>query len=433
MIAQPRVSELSPGIEIIEIVVIEGDARRVLVHHGRENHPRRHGDMQRGQLSGQEAHAIVGVERLLAAQQQRARFPVHRGEAFRHVPRRAVAQLPAVPGKAVPLRERRPDRLGQGCLLAGVVRQRRAVFLAQPAVRRPRHLLDRRFAAQRAAQLRQQRPRAQVNGERLPVRAVHHTHVTGLLQRHSGIVELAQLIRLQLVGHLLPGAGGENGVLRVALIRPPDRLRPPHGGAVVIARAALGADDVVILPAAVQMRPLHPAALCPAIPDAARVVKQLFLPGGILGQADRAGLVIALPALPVKREQPFPAVPVVEERGVEAVRLQVDRLAPGAGDLFGRDEEVVNVHPLGRHAAIDDIEQILLFVVAQIRRPDPLPGGEHAEAQLRFVGEDMGDELPVLEIPRMVDGDPGEPRERGYGEGIIVPLASDARIGVKAW
>ena len=122
----------------------------------------------------------------------------------------------------------------------------------------------------------------------------------------------------------------------------------------------------------------------------------------------------------------------MEQGSVEAARMQIDGLAPRTGDLLGGDEEVVDVHPLGNHASVNDVKQTLLLVVAQIRRPDALAGGQHREAELRLVRENVGDELPVLEIPRMVDRNTRKPFKGGCCDIVILPPAADAGIGMKA-
>ena len=157
--------------------------------------------------------------------------------------------------------------------------------------------------------------------------------VSALLQIACG-VEIAGLKMIH-VRPLVPvfRYGGENGVHGVALIGAEGILCPRHGDAVVIARAALGAHQIVIIPSFGQMRRFQAAPIGAAAPDAPGVAFNGFRLRVIFHDTDRAGLFVAVARLPVQRHYPFSAVRIMAQRGVKAGGVQIHGLA-NSGSLF---------------------------------------------------------------------------------------------------
>jgi hypothetical protein len=79
------------------------------------------------------------------------------------------------------------------------------------------------------------------------------------------------------------------------------------------------------------------------------------------------------------------------------------------------------------------IDQPELFaVMGQARRPDAAAIGIAAHVELGFTVQRTGDELPVGEIPGVMDLDAGEPFKGRGGDIIIVADPQDGRVRIEA-
>ena len=187
---------------------------------------------------------------------------------------------------------------------------------------------------------------------------LHIAAVAGLLQYGIGIEILGfEMIRVAaLVGDA--GHAGHNGILGISLIGPPDLGTAAHGDTVVIARAALGAHDVVILASLGQVRGFDTAAICSAAPHPFGVTHNLLLYGIVLHHANGAGLLIAQAGLPLQRNNIFLSVVVMEDGSVKAGGVQIHRLTPRASDILGCDEKVVHIKVAGIHGVHHTIDHI---------------------------------------------------------------------------
>ena len=125
----------------------------------------------------------------------------------------------------------------------------------------------------------------------------------------------------------------------------------------------------------------------------------------------------------------------MQQGSVKARRVEIHRLRPGAVDLRGGDQIVVDVKKAGVHGAhdaIDQIKQPVLLAPAQAGRPHALGGGKAPQRKPLRVPQQMGLQLPVLQIPGMIHRDPGEPLKGGAGQIVVVSPAAEAGVGVKA-
>ena len=226
----------------------------------------------------------------------------------------------------------------------------------------------------------------------------------------------------------------EDRILRVTLVGPERIFRPRHRHRVVVAGAAFGAHEIIVLPVPGQVRGLKAPAIRPAAPDAPRKSHDGLCLRIILHDADRAGLFIVRPRLPVERYQIFAPVGVVKQGRVKPRGVQVNRLAPRTFDVLCRDEIVIDVKISGVHRvhdAVDHVEEVFLLRVGEARRPDSLGGGESCEVTGLLVREDMGIELPVLHVPGVIHRDSRKPLEAGHRDIVVIALAADAGVGVK--
>ena len=108
------------------------------------------------------------------------------------------------------------------------------------------------------------------------------------------------------------------------LVRPGQRARTRHGHRVTPARAALGGDQVVVAVALVEMRRLGEAN-GRALEDVLALADQLALRGRILLQHDAGEAVAARTMIPELVHQVLAPVIVMEQRGIEAAAVQVQR------------------------------------------------------------------------------------------------------------
>ena len=148
------------------------------------------------------------------------------------------------------------------------------------------------------------------------------------------------------------------------------------------------------------------------------------------------------PVVPQHVEQVLPAVIVVEQRGVEAAAVQIDRIGPLAVDLRAGHQVVVEVAQRragsaadGRAAValdvgVDEIEQAV--GVGQAGRPDAARVGIAEHVQLARASQRPRQQPPVHEIARVMDLHAGVPLEGRRRDVVVVADAHDGRIGIEA-
>ena len=189
----------------------------------------------------------------------------------------------------------------------------------------PRHRLDGGFAAQRAAAAVAQRPAAEIDHVGLAVLRFDEVGVAGALQLDVGPVARAQDVDVGM-----------------QFVRPGQRARARHGDGMPPAGAALGGEQVVVAVALVEMRRLGEAERR-ALEDQAAVADQLALAGGVFLQHDAGETVVPGPMVPEHVDEIFAAVVVVEQRGIEAAAVEVNRVRPLAVDARAGDQVVVEI------------------------------------------------------------------------------------------
>ena len=224
--------------------------------------------------------------------------------------------------------------------------------------------------------------------------------------------------------------GGEEG-LRVALVGTPDRLRPRELDAVPVGGAALGDHEVVGAVALVEVGPLG-AERGRAGVDEPRGADEPLLRDRILLHDDAREEAVAGTVVPEHVADVLAAVVVVEERGVEAARVEIDRVAPVARGVLRRDDVVVDVLVGSARllrVGVDEPEEAVR--VREARRPDAAGVGVAAQVELRDAAQGARKPLPVHEVARAVQLDAGEPLERGVGEVEPLADAADGRIGME--
>jgi hypothetical protein len=188
-------------------------------------------------------------------------------------------------------------------------------------------------------------------------------------------------------------------------IRAGQVARPRHGDGMVIAGAALGDGEIVPAIAPEQVRALDQAVIA-AGEDVDRLTDQLACPGIIfLGQdagecrvlrvaANRIGAMV-----PDHVEEPFAAVLIVKQRGIETGRIDIDRIGPGACDVGSGDDVVVRVLEVAVEpfdVGIDQPEQTV--GPGQAGCPDAAGIGVPAHVELTGAGQRTADEPPVDQI-----------------------------------
>ncbi|NLS25221.1 hypothetical protein S2M10_01840 [Sphingomonas sp. S2M10] len=170
---------------------------------------------------------------------------------------------------------------------------------------------------------------------------------------------------------------------------------------------------------------------------------QLLRRGIIFLQHDSGEAIAARAMVPKLVHHPFAAVVVVvEQRGIEPARIEVDRIGPLPVDRLAGDEIVVEVAQrrargaAHRRAAIAlhiGVEQVEAgAVMRQARRPYAAAVRIAAHVELRGADQRPDDQRPVGEVAAVVDLHAGEPFEGRGRDIIVVADAADRRIGVEA-
>ena len=212
-----------------------------------------------------------------------------------------------------------------------------------------------------------------------------------------------------------------------------------HGDGVVVAGAALGGGEIVEAAALVEVRTLDEGEggagedVADRAGEAAGDGVVLLAEDAVEGGAARAAADAVGRVLPLLVHEPLAAVVVVEERGVEAGGVHVDRVRPGAGDRRGGDKVVVGVLEVAVVALDVGVDQPEEAVgVAEAGGPDAAAVGLAAEVELAGAVERAGDEAPVHQVAGVVDLDARIPFEGGGGDPVIVFGPADGRVGIEA-
>ena len=439
--AQARAA-VFPQEETVHVIIVEDEARAVLVDLGLKLHPRRDHRAERLEFSRQQAELIEGSLGLFAAHTEPARAGSKVRKCPRQLPRRIVEVSERRPVKIICLRDLWQRAGGELRRQDIRLRQNAAGGEPEPAVRGPLHPLDRGLAAEGAAVTLPEigaagvdRAGAQMDHVGLSRRQIREAAVPGLLERRLRII----IFRLQVVRviTLIGGRrhGGEHDPVRVGFVGAEDIFRARDRHTVVVARPALGAHEVIVTVLLIEVRRLDAAAVRPAGIDALRIADDLPLLRIIFRDADRAGLLVADAGLPFQRDDVFSSVVIVEQGGVEPRRVQIHRLRPGTPDVFCGDQVIFNVK-IARvhraHHAVDDVKEIFLLAVCETRRPDALARLDQFEVRGGVAVKHVGVQFPVHKIARVVDRQARQPLECGHDNIAVIAFAADAGIRVEA-
>ena len=141
----------------------------------------------------------------------------------------------------------------------------------------------------------------------------------------------------------------------------------------------------------------------------------------------------AVAMVPHHVDEPLASVVVVKERGVEAARIDVDRVRPRALDRRRGHDVVVRVLEVAVQPLDVGIDQPEFAVgMGQAWRPDAAGIGFAAQVELGGALERPPHEPPIDEIARVVDLHARIPFEGRGGDVIVVARAADRRVGIEA-
>ena len=229
--------------------------------------------------------------------------------------------------------------------------------------------------------------------------------------------------------------GCNNRILRITLVGSPYLFASAHGDTMIVTCTSLSTHDIIIAISLCQMRCFDTAPICSAFPDALGIADDLFCLGVIFHHTDGTGLFVAFTGFPFQRNDIFSAVVIVENGGIETGRMKIYRLTPGTPDVLCCDEKIVHVKIPGIHGihnTVYHIEQIFFCTIGQTGCPDALCRGQFFQIDLFIIGQHMGVQFPVFHILGVVNGNARKPLKSGNCHIVIIALAANARVGVKA-
>ncbi len=316
-------------MEIMELgaVVISDQPRRLLEMLGREVHRARCRIAEillapRDQRLGEQA-----ADRLAAEQAEMAGA---RGQAEDRDRARGCGAIAGRSG--VRRRRNRRRRFGLARWRGRNIKRRRfehrhaaAVFGVEPAILAPAHRLDRGLAAQHAAAAIGQRTAAEIGHEGLARRASRP-------DRHARRAGAARRAR----------AAAEDIGVGMELVGAAQIARARHRHGMVPARAALRDDQIVPAVPLVEMRRLGEAERR-AGEDVGPLADQPLLFGRIFLQHDACEAIAFGAVVPELVDHIFPPVLVMEQRGIEPARIEMDGIGPVSVDRVAGHEIIVEI------------------------------------------------------------------------------------------
>ena len=129
----------------------------------------------------------------------------------------------------------------------------------------------------------------------------------------------------------------------------------------------------------------------------------------------------------------FSSVLIVEQRRVKSKIIQSDGIRPGPMDAFRRHQIIIGIVHItvkGLHNRINQIKYP--FIIGQARRPDALARSHAPQIQLTGSVQRIFYQLPVDQIPGMVQPYARPPLKGGRCYVVIVVHPNDGRIRMKA-
>ena len=139
------------------------------------------------------------------------------------------------------------------------------------------------------------------------------------------------------------------------------------------------------------------------------------------------------PPVGAHRQHPGRAVVVVEERRVEAVPVQADRIGPRPVDGLGGDDVVLRIPVAAREAAHVGVDEVEAPVdVRQVGRPHAAGVADSGQVEEPPLGDGAAQRAPVHQVARVVQAHARIPLEGRRGEVVVLAHAEDRGVGVEA-
>ena len=257
--------------------------------------------------------------------------------------------------------------------------------------------------------------------ERLPAQVMvvsaeaaerQHHHPPGTVGRLEEVSVAGSLDVAVLGGH---PAMREDGVGRIGLVRPVDVAAAGNGQIMSHFRTAFRDEEVVPAVFLVDM-------------GAFGIAASRSHPNGYSGaEGDSRNGVYLAKGYHIVRIGHHVALPVLkQEGGVDALLLQPDGVAPGAGRVCGSNHEIAHAaHQGGNHI-------VSSLVVPDGRGVNAQPGGGMLQLQLGRTLQHIPYLFPVLKVPAVENGDAREVVETGVDQVIIFPNSNHGRVRMEA-
>ena len=132
-------------------------------------------------------------------------------------------------------------------------------------------------------------------------------------------------------------------------------------------------------------------------------------------------------------DEPFAAIIIVEQAGVETRGIGIDRVGPGALDLIGPDDVIVRVLERAVLALDVGIDQPEFFaIMGEAGGPDATAIGVAAHVELGLAVERTRHKRPVGEVLGVVDLYAWKPFKGRGGDIIIIADAQNGGVRIKA-
>jgi hypothetical protein len=132
---------------------------------------------------------------------------------------------------------------------------------------------------------------------------------------------------------------------------------------------------------------------------------------------------------PVGTEPRF--TPGKEQGGIDAPLVHINRIRPGAPDVSGVDNEISQPPAVFAGVSIGGGHVKNPVVEPDGGRIDPPGSAAVLQGKLFRALKAMAQNLPVNQIPAVINRYPGKELERGSNQVIIIPLTADTWIGIK--
>ncbi|MCY1174846.1 hypothetical protein D9M73_150600 [compost metagenome] len=221
---------------------------------------------------------------------------------------------------------------------------------------------------------------------------------------------------------------GENRIARIGHIGTVNRIGAEYDLRMVVARPALGGDQVVATVAFQQVWAFDPnghfGQVDPAIDDLCSRPDELQCPPVERLHPDRAMALVARRFVGRAVIDDIRRVTVPEDRRIDPFEGQPHRVRPRTRRVFRGDDEIAAT----LHTCIDDVEDAI--VVGDVGREHALRNRAPGKIELLGPIDRIADLRPADQIFRSEDRQPREVREGRVDQKILVADARYGRIGI---